>query len=148
MMPNRFQSTMQRVARGLFGVEFGAGGDPGTWQFAQDWLRGLRKGCAFTYSISDAQPVKYVGVASRAGRVIAANGPETYNAFGRFNSFFMELHKDGEARPGQQPVLALCTACHKGVEQEMLDQWLPHLPEGRSLLEARAQRGALAELSR
>lgn len=71
----------------------------GSWKESQEWLRGMRKGCAFTYSVSDAQPVKYVGVAARAGSVIDVNGPETYQSFGRFNSFFMEMFKDGEARP-------------------------------------------------
>ncbi|MDA1142333.1 MAG: HEAT repeat domain-containing protein [Planctomycetota bacterium] len=71
----------------------------GSWQESQDWLHGVRKGCAFTYSVSAAQPVKYPGFAARAGAVIDANGPETYQCFGRFNSFFMEMFKDGEARP-------------------------------------------------
>jgi HEAT repeat protein len=71
----------------------------GSWQESQDWLHGLRKGCAFTYSVSEAQPVKYPGVAAKAGAAIHANGPETYQCFGRFNSFFMEMFKDGEPRP-------------------------------------------------
>ena len=70
-----------------------------SWKESQEWMRGLRKGCAFTYSVSDAQPLKYPGVASGAGSVIDVNGPETYQCFGRFNSFFMELFKNGEARP-------------------------------------------------
>ena len=71
----------------------------GSWQESQDWLHGVRKGCAFTYSISEAQPTKYPGVAARAGAAIDANGPETYQCFGRFNALFMEMFKDGEARP-------------------------------------------------
>jgi HEAT repeat protein len=70
-----------------------------SWRESQDWLHGVRKGCAFTYSVSTAQPSKYPGVAGKAGSVIDANGPETYQCFGRFNSFFMEMFKDGEARP-------------------------------------------------
>ena len=70
-----------------------------SWRESQEWLHGVRKGCAFTYSISEAQPVKYPGVPARAGGVIDANGPETYQCFGPFNAFFMELHKDGEPRP-------------------------------------------------
>lgn len=70
-----------------------------SWRESQEWLHGVRKGCAFTYSISDAQPLKYTAVAPLAGTVIDVNGPENYQSFGRFNSFFMEMHKDGEARP-------------------------------------------------
>ena len=38
--PNRFQRTMQRVARGLFGVDWGVGGDPSGWPAQQSWVRG------------------------------------------------------------------------------------------------------------
>ena len=39
-MPNTFQRAMLRVAKGLFGVEWGVPGAD-TWQFAQDWVKGL-----------------------------------------------------------------------------------------------------------
>ena len=71
----------------------------GAWRESQEWLGGLRQGCAFTYSVSTAQPVRYPGVTARVGGIIDANGPESYQGFGRFNAFFMEMHKDGEARP-------------------------------------------------
>ena len=70
-----------------------------SWRESQEWLHGLRKGCAFTYSISAAQTVKYPGLTAEAGNIIDVNGPESYQCFGRFNAFLMELHKDGEARP-------------------------------------------------
>jgi len=70
-----------------------------SWRESQEWLHGLRKGCAFTYSISAAQILKFPGLTGKAGGIIDANGPESYQCFGRFNSFMMELHKDGEARP-------------------------------------------------
>ena len=71
----------------------------GLWKESRDWMRGLRKGFAFTYSVSDAQPLKFIGLTAKAGDVIDVNGPETYQSFGRFNSFFMEIHKNGEPRP-------------------------------------------------
>ena len=70
-----------------------------SWRESQEWLHGVRKGCAFTYSISAAQTLKFPGLTGKAGAVIDVNGPESYQCFGRFNSFLMELHKDGEARP-------------------------------------------------
>jgi hypothetical protein len=59
----------------------------------------VRKGCAFTFSISHRHISTYPGVTALAGSVIDANGPETYQCFGRDNAFMMEQHKDGEARP-------------------------------------------------
>lgn len=69
------------------------------WRETQDWLHGLRKGCSFTYTISEAEPTTWPGLAAVAGTVIDSIGPETYQCFGRFNSYFMEMHKNGEARP-------------------------------------------------
>ena len=69
------------------------------WRESQEWIQGVRKGCAFTYSVSTVVAMKYPGVIGRAGSVIDVNGPEEYQAFGRYNGFFMEMHKDGEARP-------------------------------------------------
>ena len=70
-----------------------------SWRESQEWMRGLRKGCAFTYSISEIQLRKYPGMAGKAGSVIDANGPETYQCFGRYNGYLMEMFMDGEARP-------------------------------------------------
>ena len=70
-----------------------------SWRESQDWLKGLRKGCSFTYTISDAEPTTWPGLTAAAGAAIDSIGPETYQCFGRFNSFFLEMHKDGEARP-------------------------------------------------
>ncbi|MDD5679280.1 MAG: HEAT repeat domain-containing protein, partial [Kiritimatiellae bacterium] len=70
-----------------------------SWRESQEWLHGLRKGCAFTYSISTAQLFKYPGLTAKAGAVIDVNGPESYQSFGRYNAFIMEMYKDGEARP-------------------------------------------------
>ncbi|MDP6114746.1 MAG: HEAT repeat domain-containing protein [Planctomycetota bacterium] len=69
------------------------------WREDQEWISGLRKGCAFTWSESDGRRVAYPGVTGKAGAAIDASGPENYQSFGRHNSFSMEMHKDGEARP-------------------------------------------------
>ncbi|NLE66066.1 MAG: hypothetical protein GX608_01430 [Lentisphaerae bacterium] len=69
------------------------------WRESQEWMTGVRKGCSFTYSVSTVVAMKYPGVISKAGTIIDVNGPEEYQAFGRYNGFFMEMHKDGEARP-------------------------------------------------
>ncbi len=69
------------------------------WREDQEWLQGLRKGCALTFNQSVGNRFKYIGVFGGAGGVIGAHGPETYNSFGRENAFMMELAKDGEARP-------------------------------------------------
>ena len=69
------------------------------WREDQEWISGLRKGCAFTWSESDGRRVMYPGVTGRAGAAIDVNGPENYQCFGRHNTFSMEMHKDGEARP-------------------------------------------------
>ena len=69
------------------------------WRESQEWLHGMRKGCAFTFSVTSILTVKYPGLTGRAGTAIDVNGPEEYQGFGRYNSFFMEMHKDGEAKP-------------------------------------------------
>ena len=69
------------------------------WREGQEWMSGLRKGCAKTWSESDGRRVAYPGVTGPAGAAIDVNGPENYQCFGRHNSFSMEMHKDGEARP-------------------------------------------------
>ena len=69
------------------------------WREDQEWISGLRKGCAFTWSESDGRRVAYPGVTGRAGAAIDVNGPENYQCFGRHNTFSMEMHKDGEPRP-------------------------------------------------
>ena len=69
------------------------------WRESQEWLHGMRKGCAFTFSVTNILTIKYPGLTGRAGTAIDANGPESYQSFGRYNAFFMEMHKDGEAKP-------------------------------------------------
>jgi len=69
------------------------------WREDQEWISGLRKGCAFTWSESDGRRIMYPGVTGRAAAAIDVNGPENYQSFGRHNTFSMEMHKDGEARP-------------------------------------------------
>ena len=69
------------------------------WRESQEWLHGVRKGCAFTFSVTCILTVKYPGLSGRAGTAIDVNGPESYQCFGRYNSFFMEMYKDGEAKP-------------------------------------------------
>ena len=80
-------------------LEFGADRVLDYWRETQEWLRARRKGCVFTFSISGQHFATYAGLSGPAGEVIAANGPESYQCFGRDNAFLMELHKDGEARP-------------------------------------------------
>jgi HEAT repeat protein len=80
-------------------LEFGADRILEYWRETQDWLRGMRKGCAFTYSISEPGGVSYIGLTGPVGDAIVANGPENYQFFGRDNAFMMELYKDGGARP-------------------------------------------------
>ncbi|MDD5676535.1 MAG: HEAT repeat domain-containing protein [Kiritimatiellae bacterium] len=67
------------------------------WREAQEWLHGVRKGCAFTFSATVFST--YPGVAGKAGGIIDGHGPEDYQSFGANNAFRMELAKDGEARP-------------------------------------------------
>ncbi len=69
------------------------------WREDQEWLHGVRKGCAFTFSETTGQRFSYPGVAGKAGGVVDAHGPESYQSFGSDNAFMMELNKDGEARP-------------------------------------------------
>ncbi len=69
------------------------------WREAQEWLHGVRKGCAFTFNNTTGVRCTYPGVAGGAGGIIDAHGPESYQSFGTDNAFMMELNKDGEARP-------------------------------------------------
>jgi len=80
-------------------LEFGADRILEYWGETQDWLRGVRKGCAFTYSISEQQFATYIGLTGPVGDTISVNGPESYQSFGRDNAFLMEMYKDGGARP-------------------------------------------------
>ncbi|NLE68294.1 MAG: hypothetical protein GX608_12815 [Lentisphaerae bacterium] len=80
-------------------LEFGAERILDYWGETQDWLRGLRKGCVFTFSVSGSHFASYIGLTGPAGDTITVNGPETYQCFGRDNAFLMEMYKDGEARP-------------------------------------------------
>ena len=70
------------------------------WREAQEWMHGLRKGCAFTYTVSAPSRMSdSIGVYARAGQVIHVNGAETYNSQGPDNAFMMDLVRDGERRP-------------------------------------------------
>ena len=68
------------------------------WKETQDWLHGRRKGFAFTYVISTADPYKHVG-GVRSLAIPDAVGPESYSCFGRGNGFLLQKFRDGEARP-------------------------------------------------
>ena len=68
------------------------------WKETQDWLHGRRKGFAFTYVISTADPYKHVG-GVRSLAIPDAVGPESYSCFGRGNAFLLQKFRDGEARP-------------------------------------------------
>ena len=69
------------------------------WRESQEWMHGMRKSCAYTFSISHRIFVKYIGVTGPVGGAVDAPGPEAYQSFGRDNAFMLEMHKDGEARP-------------------------------------------------
>jgi hypothetical protein len=70
------------------------------WRESQEWLHGLRKGCAFAFSVSARACKSHaIGVYPRAGQVIDAHGPESYGSYGRDNTFSMDLARDGEVRP-------------------------------------------------
>ena len=68
------------------------------WRETQEWMRGRWKGCAFTYSFSNADPVRYVGT-DRFLDTVDCPGPECYQSFGRYNAFVMEKWRNGETRP-------------------------------------------------
>ncbi|NLB56730.1 MAG: hypothetical protein GX811_13395, partial [Lentisphaerae bacterium] len=80
-------------------LEFGAFWIKKYWQETQDWLTSRRKGCVYTYSISGLHYASYIGLTGPVGDIITSNGPEDYQSFGRDNAFFMEMYKDGKARP-------------------------------------------------
>lgn len=69
------------------------------WRETQEWLHGMRKGCAFTYNITTRYNYQHINLLGRAGGTIDAIGPEDYESFGRVNAFYLEMYKDGEARP-------------------------------------------------
>ena len=69
------------------------------WRESQEWMHGLRKGCALTFSISHRSIADHAGMTALAGDALHVNGPEAYQCFGRDNAFLMEMHKDGRARP-------------------------------------------------
>lgn len=69
------------------------------WNEAQEWMHGMRKGFAFTFSLTHRAFATYVGSTGMAGDVIDVSGPESYQSFGRDNAFMMEMYKDGKARP-------------------------------------------------
>ena len=69
------------------------------WREAQEWLAGVRKGCAFTFSISEALVMQtYIGDCAKAGAVIQGFGPEKYTGAEPNATLMMELAKDGEPR--------------------------------------------------
>jgi len=69
------------------------------WREAQEWLAGLRKGCAFTFSISEAMVMQtYIGDCAKAGAFIQGFGPQKYTASEPSTTLMMELTKDGEPR--------------------------------------------------
>ncbi|MDD5679370.1 MAG: HEAT repeat domain-containing protein [Kiritimatiellae bacterium] len=69
------------------------------WRESQEWLRGVRKGCALTFSESEGVPFTYIGDHGRAGAAIEGFGPESYLSFDPNSTLMMELAKDGTARP-------------------------------------------------
>ncbi|MDD5676737.1 MAG: HEAT repeat domain-containing protein [Kiritimatiellae bacterium] len=69
------------------------------WREGQEWLRGLRKGAAFTWSESEAIYYKYIGLYGVMGGAIDGFGPQRYlNGFPPESVLWMELAKDGEPR--------------------------------------------------
>lgn len=94
---NAFSAPLNGALRGEL-LELQAAEARASWQEAQDWLHGRRKGFAFTYSFSDADPARLIGGAALAD-VIDVPGPESYQSFGRYNAFVMRRWMNGSARP-------------------------------------------------
>ena len=45
-------------------------------------------------------------------------------------------NKDKELGYTQKPVLSLCSTCHKWIEPEILDNWIPHPQKSQNILKA------------
>ena len=80
-------------------LSFGGESIAEEWREGQEWLAGLRKGCAFTFSISSAMVMQtYIGDCGKVGGVIQGFGPQKYTASEPNTTLMMELAKDGEPR--------------------------------------------------
>ncbi|NLB54980.1 MAG: hypothetical protein GX811_04305, partial [Lentisphaerae bacterium] len=69
------------------------------WRESQEWMHGLRKSCALTFSISHRCIAVHAGMSAWTGDTLHVHGPEIYQSFGRDNAYLMECYKDGKARP-------------------------------------------------
>ncbi|NLB56236.1 MAG: hypothetical protein GX811_10825 [Lentisphaerae bacterium] len=94
--------TRDFVSEGIMRSDFLAfGGDVimSHWQESQDWMTGLRKGTALTFSITHRHIVQFTGLTANLHESIHVPGPEAYQSFGRDNAFMMEMYKNGMPRP-------------------------------------------------
>ncbi|NLB54690.1 MAG: hypothetical protein GX811_02805 [Lentisphaerae bacterium] len=80
-------------------LTFGADTILSHWQESQDWMTGLRKGTAMTFSISHRHMIQLPGLTANLYDSIDVPGPEAYQSFGRDNAFMMEMYKNGRPRP-------------------------------------------------
>jgi len=69
------------------------------WRESQDWMKGRRKGCSFTNTITHRQYASFIGLTGITGEVVDAPGYESYQCFGHDNAFMAEMYKNGNAKP-------------------------------------------------
>jgi len=94
---NAFAAPLNGALRGEL-LEIEMARSTAAWREAQDWLHGRRKGFAFTFSFSNADPARLIGGAALVD-AIDCPGPECYQSFGRYNAFVMRRWMNGAARP-------------------------------------------------
>ncbi|MDD5678664.1 MAG: HEAT repeat domain-containing protein [Kiritimatiellae bacterium] len=79
-------------------MEYAGGKIVDEWREGQEWLQGMRKGAAFTWSESEATEYRYIGLCGPIAGAVDGFGPESYVSFAPNSTLRMELAKDGEPR--------------------------------------------------